>query len=160
MTYDDAKKAADSILAEIKPLCLRACIAGSIRRQKQDDIKDVEVCAIPMPIHLSKLYDIVNLKWGQPSIGKFPSKYTRVRAAYNIDFFWTTPEAWGMCYFIRTGSADFVKRALGHWKKITQGGYSQDCILHRADGTIVPTLTEEAVFEALKVRFVPPERRK
>lgn len=47
MDYTTAKKLADGLLREIAPYCVRAEIAGSIRRGKETDIKDVELVVIP-----------------------------------------------------------------------------------------------------------------
>jgi DNA polymerase/3'-5' exonuclease PolX len=165
VNYADAKKKADEILEAIRPFCHRAEIAGSIRRKKSTDIKDIEICAIPNSVHARELADIVNKRWGEPSQGKFPSKYTKVRSIYNIDFFWPSKETWGLIYFIRTGPAEFGQRMLAYWKTITEGGYSEEGQLRLADGTIVPTLEEEDVFRVLEqygkrpCPFLPPERR-
>ena len=165
MNYDDAKSRADEIIGMIRPFCHRAEIAGSIRRKKTVDIKDIEICAIPNTVYARELAFVVNRKWGEPAAGKFPSKYTKVRAVANIDFFWPTKETWGLIYFIRTGPREFGQRMLAYWKTITEGGYSEDGILHLADGTIVPTPEEEDVFKVLAhygkrpCPCLPPERR-
>src|SRR5437867_4027103 len=100
MTLAEAQKIADEIMATLTPFCLRIEIAGSIRRQKPENIKDVEVVLIPSPYCLSKLADIINNRWGRPSIGKWPSKYTRIRSVYNIDIFTATLDNWAMILFI------------------------------------------------------------
>jgi DNA polymerase/3'-5' exonuclease PolX len=165
VNYDEAKKLADDLIATLRPLCVRAEIAGSVRRLKQTDIKDVEIVAIPNPVHAFELLRIVNSKWGKPSAGEWPSKYTKIRSQYSIDLFWPNAETWGLIYFIRTGPAEFGHRMLGYWKQITNGGYSEDGVLHLADGTPVFTPEEADVFRVLeqygKVRcpFIPPEKR-
>lgn len=159
MNLKDATKAAMEIHTAILPFCLKAKVAGSIRRQKSDLIKDIELVCIPNNVHLRELMDIVNNKWGEPSIGKFPSKYTKVRGFRNIDFFWCTPQTFGLNFFIRTGPQSFVTRALSVWKKMSDDGYSKGAILHRGDGSVVETLTEDAVFGALGWNFVKPENR-
>lgn len=165
MTYTDAKLRADEILTAIRPFCHRAEIAGSVRRHKLDNIKDIEICAIPNTVFARELADIVNNRWGQPSAGKFPSKYTKVRSVVPIDFFWPSKETWGLIFLIRTGPAEFGQRMLAYWKTVTNGGYSKDGILHLANGTPVPTLEEADVFRVIEqygkrpCRFVPPEKR-
>jgi DNA polymerase/3'-5' exonuclease PolX len=159
MNLRDAEKIAEEVRLELLPFCIEARIAGSVRRQKVDMIKDVELVCVPDNKQLHELMAIVNSKWGEPSIGKFPSKYTRIRGAHNLDLFWSTPQTFGLNYFIRTGPQSFVTRALSIWKKTTGGGYSKDCILHRADGTPVETPDEEAVFRALGWNFVRPQNR-
>jgi DNA polymerase/3'-5' exonuclease PolX len=163
MNLSDASKQAELVRAQIAQHCLPGfCnIAGSIRRKKVDLIKDIEIVAIPHNAKLRELMQLVNDNphWGSPIAGKFPSKYTKIRGCYNLDLFWCTKETYGLNFFIRTGPQSFVTRALSIWKKITGGGYSQEAQLRLADGTIVPTPTEEAVFEALKWNFVRPEHR-
>ena len=162
MSYDyaQAKKMADEIVSVLKPFCVQCEIAGSIRRLKQHDIKDVEIVLVPANAHIFALREKINHQWGAPSIGVFPSKYTKIPGAFDIDIFTCSPETFGLNYFIRTGSDEFAKRALAHWKKITGGGYSEGARLHLKDGTPIATPTEQDVFDALKCPFVPPEKRK
>jgi DNA polymerase/3'-5' exonuclease PolX len=161
MNLKDAHREAIEICKVLQPYCVekRLRIAGSIRRQKVDLIKDIEIVAIPNNVFLLELKNIVNSKWGEPDAGKFPSKYTKVRGYRNIDFFWCTPKTFGLNFFIRTGPQSFVTRALSVWKALSKGGYSEGAILHNADGSIVETLTEEDVFRALGWNFVRPENR-
>lgn len=159
MNLDDAIALATGIRNKLLPLCLRCEIAGSIRRKKPSMIKDVEICLVPNPQHLFEIKDLINSAWGKPAIGAFPSKYCRIRAYVNIDFFIPTLPEWGLNFFIRTGSAEFAQRALAHWKKITGGGYSESCQLHYKDGIICPTPEETDVFQALQCKFLPPEKR-
>lgn len=165
MTLPEAQHRAAEVLAVLRPLCLRCEIAGSVRRKKPTDIKDIEIVLIPDPAHLAELKDAINNRWGIPQIGAWPSKYCKIRAMLNLDIFTVTPETWGLLFFIRTGPAEFGQRMLTYWKTITKGGYSQDGILHLADGTPVPTPEEEDVFRVLEQHggqrcpFIPPERR-
>ncbi len=73
----------------------------------------------------------------------------------------------GLIFMIRTGSGrdpngregGFSRGMLSQWKHTTNGGYSQDGVLHLADGTKIETPEERDVFEACQVSFVPPELR-
>lgn len=159
MDYRTALDCANEILGALAPYCIRIGIAGSIRRKKAEGIKDVELVAIPRPANARELHEIVNSRWGRPSAGAFPSRYTKIRSARSIDLFWTDAERWGLIYFIRTGPADFSHGALAHWKRITNGGYSEEGILHRASGEVVATLEEADVFRVMNVPFIPPEKR-
>lgn len=122
-------------------------------------IKDVEIVLVPYMQKLRDVETLLNNAWGEPCMGKFPSRYVKIRSRYNLDIFICTPETFGLNFFIRTGPEGFVHRALSHWKKISNGGYSQQAQLRDRKGDIVPTPTEEAVFEALQWSFVRPELR-
>lgn len=166
MNLPDAQKSAKSIIETLAPLCLTddkgvpLCrVAGSVRRLKPDFIKDIEIVAVPDIRRVHEFRDIVNSKWGIPSAGKYPSKYTKVRGAYDLDMFWCTRATFGLNFFIRTGPAEYVARALAAWKKKTNGGCSLESQLRWPDGRIEETPDEEFVFWALGWKFVPPEKR-
>jgi DNA polymerase/3'-5' exonuclease PolX len=165
LNLSDAQSIAKSVTEILSPLCHRCEVAGSTRRLKPCDIKDVEIVLIPRAECVRTLADVINQRWGPPTMGKWPAGYTKIRAQHNLDIFTTTARGWGMCYFIRTGPAEFVTRCLAYWKTITGGGYSKDCVLHLADGTPMDTPEEVDVFRVLEqygkkpCRFVPPEKR-
>lgn len=162
MSYDyaSAKKMADEIVATLSPFCRQCEIAGSVRRKKPGEIKDIEIVLVPDGQKLHELREVINSKWGKPIIGQFPSRYCRIRGLVNIDIFTCTIDTFGLNLWIRTGPADYVARGLAHWKKITGGGFSHEARLHLKDGTRVTTQTEQQVFNALKCPFLPPEKRR
>ena len=161
MNYDEAFISAVEIQQEIACYCSMCEIAGSIRRKKADIIKDIEIVAMPIQRYAGQLKDIVNKKWGPPLAGAFPSKYTKIRARLCIDFFWCLdPRAWGMLLWIRTGPAEYVVDGLRHWKMISNGGYSKDCLLYDGSGKLVPTPEEQDVFDAFQITWTEPEKRK
>lgn len=47
MTFGEALKIADRLTETLRPMTARCEVAGSVRRLKPTDIKDVELCAIP-----------------------------------------------------------------------------------------------------------------
>lgn len=165
MNLEDAQRSAAAIIQLIAPFCEpnQCVVAGSVRRLVPNP-GDIEIVASPIirePDKFFALRDLVNGgKFGRVVKGEVPSRYTQVDdGTRKVDFFWQDRSRWGLNLFIRTGSERFVADALVYWKKLTNGGYSEGAILHLADGTPVPTPTEEAVFEALKCKWVPPEKR-
>lgn len=167
MNLDEARLAAWEIIFAISPYCVpgRCQVAGGVRRGDYW-VDNIEIVATPILNDFEKLdalRKIVNNRWGVPTKGPFPSRQTTVRGRYSIDFYWQDKRTYGMNLFIRTGSERFVQDALRYWGDLTKvgdkSGYSEGALLHLADGTIVPTETEEAVFEALQCKFIPPERR-
>ena len=159
MNLSDVTTIAKIIKAKLAPYCERCEAAGSVRRLKPDNIKDIEIVIIPKSSSLHELCSIINNEWGPPSMGKWPSKYTKIRGIYQIDIFTFNRETWGLGCFIRTGPAGFCQRALAHWKKITSGGYSEDCQLRNAAGDIIGTPDELSVFKALGLDWIPPSKR-
>gem|GEM_PF-905405 len=171
---------AERLAAQLRRHAVRLEIAGSVRRQAPR-VKDIELCALvePRP-DLFGLHEAPDetglaraLRAGASSVLRGGAKYIQVEMRPQDDgplvcvelFLTADPAQWGMLYFIRTGSADFVRRALAYWKSITGGGYCRGNRLHLADGTAVDTPEEGDVFAALErygdaaVSLVPPERR-
>ena len=62
MNYTEAKAIADDLVAQVAPYCQRVEIAGSIRRGKAEDIKDVELVVIP---HLVPYLDMFQNPTGE-----------------------------------------------------------------------------------------------
>jgi DNA polymerase/3'-5' exonuclease PolX len=158
MTLDYALKSADQIVGCLRLYCHRIEVAGSVRRKKPADIKDIEIVLIPKTSLAGALATMINTQWGRPSIGVWPAKYTKIRSACSIDIFTVTPETWGLLFFIRTGPAEFSHKALTRWKQLT-GGHSEGGRLTNPDGTRIATPEEKDVFAALQWDFIPPEKR-
>jgi DNA polymerase/3'-5' exonuclease PolX len=72
MTLEEARDTALDLIREISPFCKRVEIAGSVRRQKEYHIKDIEIVIIP---NNNWLHDL--RKFIMYYQGKFPSKYTK-----------------------------------------------------------------------------------
>ena len=165
MNLERAQLLAKELCDAIAPFCApgQCVIAGSVRRKKPDP-HDVEIVALPVLSDYDKVDGLRKLlasnRLGRVKKGQFPGRQIVLNDGHcDKELYFQSRESYGLNLFIRTGSAKFVADALAHWKKITNGGYSEGAILHLADGTPVPTLTEEAVFEALKCKWIPPEKR-
>ena len=153
MKLEMAKKIADDFLKLIRPFCLRAEIAGSIRREKPE-VKDVEICAVPRD-----LWELKNVMYIQHCIkGKFPSKYSRIlyKDEY-VDIFWCTRDNWGNIFLIRTGDWEFSKWIMG--TKTREVGLRQrEGYLWRGNERL--SCPEEAdVFKLLEMDFIEPKDR-
>lgn len=177
------RAAAESLADCLRHHATRLVIAGSIRRARPE-VKDIELVAL-VPQERDLLGVPIGpagalteaLKAESRHVLRTGTKHTSavVRfdglGAVQVDLFQTCePDEWGMLLFIRTGSADFVKRALAYWKTCTGNlGFCEGLQLHPHAGAIVRTAEEEDVFAALdeaakragkaRVRFVPPEQR-
>jgi len=161
---------AESLRADLAalPSVQQVYIAGSIRRGKRDP-KDIELVALVQPVtdifgqaEDAPTMDATDLLLAQGQKLKGGRSYTQlVIDGHKVDYFQTwDAQRFGLLLFIRTGSADYVHRALIHWKSLTHGGYSSSNLLHDAAGTPRPTPTEAAVYAALEWPWAAPEDRR
>ncbi len=178
MNLEEAQQLANRIHADLTPFTVRAEIAGSVRRRKQDDIKDVEIVCIAKTQPLTDMFGIqtgtVSLlesafhallkHWNAWTI-KAGEKYKQVLfpGGQKLDLFIVTPETWGYQFAIRTGPADY-----SHWL-VTPRRYGgampsyltvKDARLWRGE-TPLHTHKEELFFQALEIYDMPaPWERK
>lgn len=167
------------------PTVQRLEIAGSVRRHKgmvhdielvalvesqQQNLfggKDRSAPAMDLTCALRERADTV-LKTGPSMTSVIISEPETGHIQVNL-FQTADPACWGMLYFIRTGSADFVRRALGYWKTVSAGGECSDLRLRTAGGKALDTPEEKDVFRVLSdhataarmkpVPYIPPEKR-
>jgi len=171
MNYTIAKKGADRIVEILSPFCEKIEIAGSIRRQKQKDIKDVEVVCIPKQVdgpgtlmEPTKLYRHPGFAYaldgwqkvkGDASTGKYCQRI--LPGAWTLDVFIATPTNWGWMLMLRTGSSEFNRFVM--LEKLKQNGvHSIDGNLVRG-GEVLETPTEDFVFELAGMKPIPPRMR-
>jgi DNA polymerase/3'-5' exonuclease PolX len=177
-----ARRLADKIVGEISPFCVRAEVAGSIRREKPL-VKDIEIVAIPRwdeqpdPADLfqeSKLR--VNLlcedlkqrehvQWIKPGTSviepwplKPEGKYWRGLLAngMKLDMFLAEPDNYGAIKLIRTGSMEFNVALFSHAGRVNveiDGGWFWKA------GERIATPEEEDVFGLLGLEYVEPRDR-
>ena len=162
-SHAEALKIATSILEQLRPHCIRAEIAGSIRRKKPF-VKDIEIVAIPKPYQTglfgSGIAPIVE-QWekvkGELEYGK--TKYTQriLPEGIKLDLFFATEENWGSIFAIRTGSAEFSHKVLANgW--VRQGFKSEGGFLFR-EGERYEVREEKDLFKMIGVKYVEPEFR-
>ncbi|MGI0079679.1 MAG: hypothetical protein ACRECH_08645 [Nitrososphaerales archaeon] len=188
MNYDEALARAENVLMYLKPFCERVGIAGSIRRKKQDDIKDIEIVAVPifyeqdistnltgekmiqrtdmLAVRVEQLLSEGIFGHGDPDkTGKRAPcgpKYYRLRYdGEKLDLFVVIPPAqWGVIFAIRTGDKDF-----SHWlvtRALEIGMKVDGGSLYQIGSNFeiaIPTPEETDFFKALKVKWIEPEKR-
>ena len=155
MKLEMARKIARTFMSQIQSGCSRVEIAGSVRREKPE-VHDIEICAIPNPIDLFWLKEIMDAQ--QYIKGKFPSKYSRIISqCEKIDIFWCSKDNWGNIYLIRTGPWEFSKWIMG--TKTREVGLRQrEGSLWRGNKKL--SCPEEAdVFKLLGMDFIEPKDR-
>ncbi|MCC6867116.1 MAG: hypothetical protein IT280_13250 [Ignavibacteria bacterium] len=170
MKFDIIKKYAEELKGILAPVCIRIEIAGSIRR-KRPESKDIELVCIPDKYRLEQLLN--NMKaHSKIFFVKNGKLYKQFKwSGQIVDLFICQPENWGWIYFIRTGSSNWNKKALQHYRNIygfpaerdEAGDYkvkaSHEGYLLSVTGEKIFTLEEQDVFDLLKIPFVEPEHR-
>ena len=164
MKYQAAFKHAEEFKKKLEPCCHRIEIAGSIRRKKLDNIKDVEIVMIPRP---DKVYELKQFFDSQNVVkGSFPHScgFLQIRTSLcMIDVFVTTPECWGCIYLIRTGPAEYSERLMKY--AIKKGFRSHKGRLWKLDNHNrlhypVYTPEERDVYRELGLHWQEPKDRK
>lgn len=158
--YEDALRIAHATLEQLRPHCVRAEIAGSIRRRKSE-VGDIEIVIIPKPYELglfeSGIASVVN-KWKKVR-GELPCKYTQriLPEGIALDLFFAEEDNWGNIFAIRTGSADYSHKILAtQWVK--RGFKSIDGYLWREDERY--DIREESdLFRLIGIPHIEPEYR-
>ena len=174
MELAKAKNLADEVIMSLGDSCIRAHIAGSIRREKEN-VKDIEIVAI-----VKDYDDLFNalrkhgrfIKPGTPDIIDWPAKkdakYLRMflNEEVKLDFFIANKENWGSLFAMRTGPAvapegeyPFVPALFSAWKRASGGGCMHNCLPTMPDGSTISVPEEEDFFRVCGVEWLPPRDR-
>jgi DNA polymerase (family 10) len=158
-----AHRYAGQIVAALQPFCKRLEIAGSIRRERPY-CGDVDIVAEPSnePALRARIID------GKEVVQNGPQNiHVRLANSLEIQVFLARPESatlfekipsnWGSLLLCRTGSRDhnifIAQKALSlglKWNPY-QGLFR--------DGILIASETEESIFAALNLDFIPPQKR-
>ena len=181
MKLDQAQRLASRILDSARGYTLRAEIAGSIRRLKEE-CKDIEIVAIPLLGEKTDLFEesrrnllyrwarqmeredkIHWIKPGTNQIQRWPieehGKYWRgllVKSGVKLDLFLTTQETWGCTLLIRTGPSDYSTRIVSQCRP--QFYFAQGKLFN-GDGRFIPTPEEKDVYTTLAIPYIKPKQR-
>ena len=99
----DVKKLSEKIIKELKPLCKKIQIAGSIRR-KELIHKDIDIILIPKD--LNKLVEFMSKKGKKIQSGEHESTWEI--GGVRVELYYTTFNEWGaalLAYSAKKGSA-------------------------------------------------------
>ncbi len=156
MKINEAQKIAEKYLYRLKAFCLRAEIAGSIRREKSE-VKDIEIVCIPDPKYLEEFCGEVNLLEkvkGDPT-GKYTQR--KLHEGINLDLFMVNKRNWGNIFAIRTGSADFSHKILAcGWVK---AGYKSINGMLTKNGQEIECQEEKDLFNLIGISYIEPKLR-
>ncbi|GAI25659.1 unnamed protein product [marine sediment metagenome] len=154
MELEKAKVIAAEVVKRLAPYCAKIEVAGSVRRQKPFP-RDIDIVLIP-----SDPWNLAHQVAGLGPAKLMGNKLKRIN--YNgvqIDLYYATPETWATLLLIRTGSKESNIRLCTLAKK--KGWHlaaSGDGLFDENDRRIAGD-TERSIFEALGVRYQPPEGR-
>lgn len=166
MNLFGARAKAERIVAELAPFCDKIEIAGSIRRGRMF-VNDIDLVVLPRAGQTNALRERckrnseVVTDGEQNLIVKLPGIDFQldvfIARPASTELFEKKPSNWGTLLLCRTGSKEYniflATRAqkLGlHWKPY-EGIFD--------DELLIASETEEEIFAALKLAFIPPAMR-
>lgn len=154
IALERAQRIANKILELLSPDCKKIEVAGSIRR-KRPWVNDVDIVLIPRDhwgIH-NKL-----LRLGQMKMSG--SKIARVMYGdIQIDFYFANEETWSTLLLVRTGSAEHNVKLASLAKNRGWHLHANGEGLFDGNGKRIAGNSEESIFAALGLKYLPPERR-
>ena len=169
MNIEKAKRIAEAVYRDIEPYCDRITVAGSVRRLKEDQIKDIEFVAIPryemqpdifmnmQSTGTNLLFKHLRSKYNVITGGKDGQK----KAVFSmngikIEIYCATEENFGYILAISTGPRAFSKMLV---TKMKQRGYHPKDGVVRRGRHVVPAPTEQVAFRIAGVRYREPDLR-
>lgn len=169
----DAQRIAEQVVAWLQPACERIEVAGSIRRRKAQ-VGDIEIVAIPKPVVdlFGEPTGETEVDWLMRELGsavtKNGPKYKQwMKPLKNddevqIDLFLADADNFGYILMLRTGPWQFSQRMV---TLRTQGGLRPPELQCRngyvwtTDGYVLPLQTEDLLFSAWGMDYMPPQKR-
>jgi DNA polymerase (family 10) len=155
------------ILTEIESFCVRAEIAGSLRRQR-GSINDIDIVVQPRPepdswLNILKTvkreFDATTEKQGDKLATLYvPFASIKGHGHIQVDLYRATAATWGILLLVRTGSKEHNVHLCN--VAISKGFrlfYSQGFV--DKNNNVIAGRTEEEVFQALGMPFVIPQDR-
>lgn len=169
MNLPFAQRCSEKLVEWLSPHCERIAVAGSVRRQKANPA-DIDLVIVPRRIEDRDMFGTVTAKrnaaWMAIDARATADGWKILKAGADIvswvardvqvDVFWTEPHLWGTTLLCRTGSKEhniwLAQYAVSRGAKwhVSAGLYQGN---HRVSET------EEKIYQALGLDFIPPERR-
>lgn len=165
LARSEVEPLAFKIVSVIKLYCSKAEVAGSIRRRKTT-VNDIDIVVQPKPDSWLKAikairreFDAVTEKQGEKLATLYvPFASEKGQGYLQIDLYRANRNTWGILLLIRTGSAEhniyLAKLAI---RKGYRLAYSKGLLDEK--GEVVASKTEEDVFQALGLDYIPPQDR-
>jgi DNA polymerase (family X) len=161
-----AQKIAEKVIAELRPFCDQIAIAGSIRRQRET-VGDIDIVVLPKvdQVHAFRArcqQSTTVVKDGEQEMVLMMKNEVQldiwIAHRGTKDFFNPMPGNFGSLLLCRTGSVTHNIYLVSQAKALGLRWNPHHGVFD-GHGRCLAAETEEAVFRALKLDFVPPERR-
>ena len=165
MKLANVRRLAETIQEVLRPFCERLEIAGSIRRQRPE-CGDIDLVLIPRPNALADLkarclqHATLTTDGGQNFICQLRGIQLDLFIARpdDRDMFHPLPTNFGSLLLCRTGSKEHNIFLVEHAKARGLRWQPYQGVMD-ATGAVIASRTEEEIFTALGLDFVPPEKR-
>lgn len=169
MNLPFATTCAERLVAWLTPHAERVAVAGSVRRRKAEP-SDLDLVVIPRHVEDRDMFGAVtarrNATWLEIDRRATADKWEVLRAGSDlvsfrakgvqVDIFWAAPETWGTVLLCRTGSKEH-NIWLAQYAQAQGGKWHPGAGLYANHRRIAET--EEAIYQALGLDPIPPERR-
>ncbi|MBW2675072.1 MAG: hypothetical protein JRD89_16955 [Deltaproteobacteria bacterium] len=152
MKLEEAENIANEIVTKLRPYVSRILVAGSIRRGRPFP-RDIDLVVTPSdPWRLEEALRSLGQRvlWG-------PQLKRLVYKGVQVDIYITSVRKWGIISLVRTGSERHNIKLAKRAKELGLKFSAADGIIDR--GLVVACETEEDIFKALGLEYIPPERR-
>ena len=158
MKLEEAERFASRVVEVVLPLCERVRVAGSIRRQRPEP-RDLDIVMIAKPLMFpGAIINALKKRFNSVEVIRQGPEISSVKVeGVNVDFYNATKRTWGVLLLVRTGSIE-------HNIKMCKRALSMGMMLSSAQGVlrngkVIASETEQEIFEALGMEFIPPEER-
>ena len=165
MKLEEAGALADRIVHCIEDLCDRIQVAGSTRRRRPE-VNDIDMVLIPQHMMWTSIVQRIKDQFkakvvlgGQQLVRMHvPQSLPPVpELIVQVDLYRATYETWGTLLLIRTGSIDHNIMMCSRAQKMGMMLSASDGVIK--DAKVIASRTEEEIFKALEMDFIPPEKR-
>lgn len=152
MELKRAQEIAEEIMHRLAPFCQEIEVAGSVRRRRPYP-NDIDIVLVPRdPWGLeAEIRRLGQMVMGGPKLKRLT--YNGVQ----VDIYIASADRWGILLLVRTGSERHNIMLATQAQQMGLKFSAADGIVK--DGKVVASATEEEVFGALGMPWMPPEER-